>query len=123
MLNQLLRKKLEPHVEDWVEEGRKSGEELPDPEGVTELWEWAGMAANEQARKHEWGGEFTIEEREWGVENVVTGLKRGFEEGESSDDDEEEEDGEGKEKEDEKMRPMAMEDVLRVLAKGQELKK
>ncbi|KAK3178154.1 hypothetical protein OEA41_000287 [Lepraria neglecta] len=27
-LNQLLRKKLEPHVEDWVEDGRKAGEEI-----------------------------------------------------------------------------------------------
>lgn len=41
-----------------------------------ELWNWAGRAANELARQHEWGGDFTLAEREAGVENVVTGLRR-----------------------------------------------
>lgn len=45
-------------------------------EAQMELWNWAGRAANELARKHEWGGDFTLAEREAGVENVVTGLKR-----------------------------------------------
>ena len=40
------------------------------------LWEWAGAVANDKARKHTWGGDYTLEEKENGVENVRTGLKR-----------------------------------------------
>lgn len=29
---------------------------------INELWEWAGMAANEEARGHEWGGELDDED-------------------------------------------------------------
>ena len=84
LLGLLLRKKLEPDVEDWVEEGHKTAVEALDggntgglrEEDMHDLWEWAGMAANEQARKHTWGGNYTLEEREMGVENVVTGLRR-----------------------------------------------
>lgn len=45
-------------------------------EAQMELWNWAGRAANELARQHEWGGDFTLAERKAGVENVVTGLRR-----------------------------------------------
>ena len=84
LLGQLLRKKLEPNVEDWVAEGRKIGTEAEaqgdkgglNREEMLNLWTWAGMAANEQARKHTWGGNYTSEEKERGVENVVTGLRR-----------------------------------------------
>ena len=50
------------------------------------------MAANEEARKHTWGGNFTLDEREMGVENVVTGLRRKLKDDpdESSDEDEDE---------------------------------
>ncbi len=64
---------------------------------LLELWNWAGRAANELARRHEWGGDFTLEEREGGVENVVTGLRRklGEEEDDDDDDDYENEDSGG----------------------------
>ncbi|MCJ1394263.1 mediator of RNA polymerase II transcription subunit 8 [Xylographa bjoerkii] len=101
LLGQLLRKKLEPNVEDWVAEGRHTAGEnrLQGVNGtlqqseLQDLWSWAGMAANEEARKHTWGEDFTLEEREMGVENVVTGLRRKLKEDpdESSDDDEDEE--------------------------------
>ena len=84
LLGQLLRKKLEPNVEDWVAEGRKIGMGAADQRNPNtmkasethDLWEWAGMSANEDARKHTWGGNYTLEEREMGVQNVVTGLRR-----------------------------------------------
>ncbi|MCJ1287449.1 mediator of RNA polymerase II transcription subunit 8 [Xylographa opegraphella] len=84
LLGQLLRKKLEPNVEDWVAEGRQTASEVTgqDINGTLQqselhdLWSWAGMAANEEARKHTWGGDYTLEERELGVENVITGLRR-----------------------------------------------
>ena len=53
---------------------------------LAELWEWAPVEANQEARRRNWGGNYTLEERETGVENVVTGLRRELE-----DDDEEEE--------------------------------
>ena len=106
LLGQLLRKKLEPNVEDWVVEGRKIGVEAEarsDKTGLSreemlDLWSWAGMAANEQARKHTWGGHYTLEEKERGVENVVTGLRRRLKEdpddsSEEEDDDDDQVDG------------------------------
>jgi mediator of RNA polymerase II transcription subunit 8, fungi type len=98
LLQHLLRKKLEPRVEDWVESGRAVGlacEAIAsnDDSGrktkltaneLVELWEWAGRAANEEAKRRNWGDdeEFTLEEREGGVANVVTGLRRRLEFGE-----------------------------------------
>ncbi|MCJ1471786.1 mediator of RNA polymerase II transcription subunit 8 [Lambiella insularis] len=83
LLEQLLRKKLEPKVEDWAAEGRKiaieateEGSNCYSQSEMNDLWSWAGMAANEEARKHTWGGNYTLEEEEIGVENVVTGLLR-----------------------------------------------
>ena len=99
-------------------------------EYVTGLWEWAGVAANEQARRHEWGGDFTAEEREGGVENVITGLKRTFEDEEESEEDEEGDDKMPDVKASEKNlpeevdgKPLPMDDVLRFLVKGEEPKR
>jgi mediator of RNA polymerase II transcription subunit 8 len=100
VLNQLLRKKLEPNVEDWVNEGRSiatqanEGPNRPfDQSELENLWSWAPAAANERARTHKWFGNYTLEEKEMGIENVVTGLKRKLKEDpdDSSDEDEEEE--------------------------------
>ena len=136
VLNQLLRKKFEPHVEDWVEEGRLAGEEAVKEDGgsgrdeITELWEWAGIAANEQARKHEWGGDYTAEEIEGGIENVITGLRdeeSDEEEGEKEDKEDarsaEVEGHENKQPEDGGAKPLSMNDILRFLVKGEEPKK
>jgi len=81
------------------------------------------MAANEEARKHEWdGAEYTLEEREMGVENVVTGLRKGAYEESSSDEEEKEEEGGEKEKIREEeagdKKPMAMDDLLRFWSKA-----
>ncbi|KAK2766662.1 mediator of RNA polymerase II transcription subunit 8 [Arachnomyces sp. PD_36] len=115
MLSQLVRTKLEPRVEDWVSRGRVAGnakaegevaggldagqgkESLLSDEELKELWSWAPIEANEEARKRDWGGDFTLEEREMGVKNVVTGLKRRLDEGgdEESSEEEDEEDNAG----------------------------
>ncbi|MCJ1350740.1 MAG: mediator of RNA polymerase II transcription subunit 8 [Icmadophila ericetorum] len=127
LLGQLLRKKLEPNVEDWVAEGKTIATRTGKGEGLKheelrELWNWAGMAANEQARRHTWGGQYTIEERERGVENVITGLKKKL-----KDDDAEEEWDEDEEMEDdadEKMPevetgpPLPINDVFRFMMTG-----
>src|SRR5207248_4661733 len=54
------------------------------------LWNWAGREANEIARQRDWGDEYTLEEREMGIRNVVTGLRRKLDD--SSDEDESDED-------------------------------
>lgn len=97
LLGLLLRKKLEPNVEDWATEARKLATEQPRSGALTHsalqhLWSWAGPAANAQARKHTWGGNYTLDEVEMGVESVVTGLRRKLtvdrdEESEEEDDD------------------------------------
>ena len=118
LLGQLLRKKLQPPVEDWIEEGIKLAAPLDenrvngghvnsttngahDGLSITDLeslWDWAGPEGNRIAR--ELGGEsfddvFTLAEQEDGIENVVTGLRRKFWES----DDEEEGDDKAKEEE------------------------
>jgi mediator of RNA polymerase II transcription subunit 8, fungi type len=87
LLGQLLRKKLEPGVERWVEEGRVmavptsqagngQGEQEDDLE---EKWKAArdfiGERIARAAVTHR-RDEYTAEEREMGIENVNTGLQR-----------------------------------------------
>ena len=98
LLGLLLRKKLEPNVEDWVTEGRKiasgaagSGTATDqEREDILGLWGWAGMAANEEARQHTWGGNYTLEEKAAGIQSVVTGLRRTLKENRDDSSDEEE---------------------------------
>jgi mediator of RNA polymerase II transcription subunit 8 len=96
ILEQLLRTKLDPRVEDWVTRGRSAGATtLKEQNGLSEeelaeLWAWAPIEANQEARSRNWGGNFTLEERAMGIQNVVTGLKRQLEDEESEEEDEEE---------------------------------
>ena len=110
ILNQLLRKKLEPGVEEWVEQGQKIAEEVVGDDAAEwkDLWEWAAVNGNELARSHDWGGD-----------------------DEDEDEDEDEDDSgkggvkmEGVEKNGKKIdvKPMDMHDVLQFLSKGQDSK-
>ncbi|CAL3972060.1 hypothetical protein PZA11_005277 [Diplocarpon coronariae] len=98
ILTQLLRKKMEPHVETWVQEGRATQAEVM--EGRTneksedELLVWAKDWVGNRVVKYameEAGDNYTIEEREQGIKNVKTGLKRNLEEDESDEDEDEDE--------------------------------
>ncbi|KAH8700155.1 mediator complex, subunit Med8 [Talaromyces proteolyticus] len=99
VLEQLLRTKLDPRVQDWVAKGRISGSKTAEESGglteeeLEELWAWAPIEANQEARRRNWGGHYTLEEREIGIENVATGLKRQLPD-DSEDEDEEEEEEE-----------------------------
>ncbi|KAL2870269.1 RNA polymerase II mediator complex subunit MED8 [Aspergillus lucknowensis] len=114
-LEQLLRTKLDPRVEDWVSRGRRADENLVTGAttgttagmtagaggGLSEgdlaaLWEWAPVEANSEARRRNWGGNFTLEERERGVQSVAAelGLRRVLEDEGSEEEDEEEEEEE-----------------------------
>lgn len=69
------------------------GQELSEGD-LAELWEWAPVEANQEARGRNWGGNFTLEEKEAGIENVVTGLRRELEDDDDDDDESEEEEEE-----------------------------
>ena len=61
---------------------------------LRELWSWAGPTENEMARKmldEETLNDFTFEEQEQGVENVVTGVRRKLWESDSEDEEDEDE--------------------------------
>ncbi|KJZ77522.1 hypothetical protein HIM_03246 [Hirsutella minnesotensis 3608] len=94
ILTQLLRKKLEPDVEELVIDGRETAR-LATPEGIAELQDiWDELRQWTQRRIAEYVRDeaddvYTKEERAMGTENVRTGLRRGLEE---SDDEEDEED-------------------------------
>ncbi|KAI5272624.1 hypothetical protein E4T47_04138 [Aureobasidium subglaciale] len=122
LLTQLLRKKLQPQVEDWIANGVRHAaivnqdpaqtngtssnvlEPGPSPQQtmttaqLADLWNWAGPEGNRVARdmgSDAFDDVFTLEEHESGIENVVTGLRRKL--WDSDDEDEDEEGvGEGK---------------------------
>jgi mediator of RNA polymerase II transcription subunit 8 len=103
VLTQLLRKKLEPDVEELVAQGRDTAR-LATPEGIAELqgiWdelrEWTHDRIASYVRE-EAGDVYTKEEREMGIENVRTGLKKGLDE--ESDEEEDEDEDEDDENED-----------------------
>ncbi|RDA86419.1 hypothetical protein CP532_6476 [Ophiocordyceps camponoti-leonardi (nom. inval.)] len=103
VLTQLLRKKLEPDVEELVVAGREAAA-LVTPEGIVALegiWDELRQWTHERIATYvrdEAGRVYTAEEREGGVDRVRTGLRRALEE--ESDDDDEEEEEEGNEEED-----------------------
>ncbi|KAL7821894.1 mediator of RNA polymerase II transcription complex subunit 8 domain-containing protein [Trichoderma gracile] len=99
VLTQLLRKKLEPDVEELVAQGRETAR-LVTPEGIAELQNiWDELRAWTQSRiatyvKEEAEDVYTKAEREMGIDKVRTGLRKGLDE-ESDDEDDEDEDEDG----------------------------
>lgn len=94
LLTQLLRKKLEPPVENWVEEGRVIAQDERVTKGEDEFLMWAQNWAKERVTRYvegENGDDYTVEERELGIENVNTGLKSDYEPDESVKSNEDEE--------------------------------
>ncbi|KAI9055095.1 hypothetical protein LZ554_000060 [Drepanopeziza brunnea f. sp. 'monogermtubi'] len=86
ILTQLLRKKMEPQVETWVEEGRTTHAEVTeggtDAKAEEELLDWAKNWLGGRVARYvinEAGDNYTFEERELGIENVNTGLRRKLE--------------------------------------------
>ncbi|OAA73545.1 Mediator complex, subunit Med8 [Cordyceps fumosorosea ARSEF 2679] len=108
VLTQLLRKKLEPDVEELVARGREASR-LATPAGLADLQAvWDELRAWTQSRiaayvRDEAGDAYTKAEREMGTENVRTGLRRDIEEDEEEEEEEEEEEDEEDEGEDQVM--------------------
>ncbi|KAF4630437.1 hypothetical protein G7Y89_g7700 [Cudoniella acicularis] len=104
ILIHLLRKKLEPGVEKAVEEAREVGQTHKDGSDE-ELWDWSRDWIEGRLRafaENEAPDDFTAEERERGLENVNTGLRRKLDERRPGMDDDESE-NESDEDEDEVM--------------------
>ncbi|EHK19181.1 uncharacterized protein TRIVIDRAFT_49463 [Trichoderma virens Gv29-8] len=102
VLTQLLRKKLEPDVEELVAQGRETAR-LATPEGIAELqsiWdelrEWTHDRIARYVRE-EAGDVYTKEEREMGIDKVRTGLRKGLDEESDEEDDEDEDEDEDNE--------------------------
>ena len=108
ILQQLLRTKLEPEVDDWVERGlditqksltesayRLSNNDLDD------LWEWAPQDASKEGMKQKWGADYTLAEIQMGVDKIKTGLERELKIPEDDDNEDamEDEEEEGEEEE------------------------
>lgn len=97
VLGQLLRKKLEPDVEELVAQARETAAAAT-PEGLAhmhEVWSDARQWVQQRIAQYvaeEAGDVYTKEEREMGVENVRTGLRRDLEEEDDEDDEDEEAD-------------------------------
>ena len=80
LLGQLLRKKLEPAVEDWVAEGLQEGKSRHwSPANMAEqdeLCAYAAKTVEQHVRGRTWGANYTLEEHFDGIRKVKTGLKR-----------------------------------------------
>lgn len=93
-----MRKKLEPSVASWVEEGREIATNTKtsstSENDEKEFAEWVHDFIDRRVQKYaleEAGDNYTAEERAMGIENVNTGLKRKFDEEDSDGEDEDEE--------------------------------
>lgn len=111
LVGQLLRKKPEVGVEEWVAEARGLGAEVvaAGAKGeVEDMWAWAMVRANEEARRWEW---MTAER----TPGEMEGKGEGGGEGEM---DEEEEGEEEEERGEEQV--MGVEEMLRFMSTGAE---
>ncbi|PFH62440.1 hypothetical protein XA68_13507 [Ophiocordyceps unilateralis] len=99
VLTQLLRKKLEPDVEELVADGREAAR-LATSEGIAalqDIWDDVRQWTHERIATYvrdEAGQVFTADERALGVDSVRTGLRRALDEESDDDDDEDEDDDE-----------------------------
>lgn len=90
ILESLLRTKLEPDVEEWVEQGEALGvskstmsTQALKHNDLNDLWQWAPSAALDMSWQQCWGGDYTLAERtqglEQGWETIETGIERELE--------------------------------------------
>ncbi|KJX99688.1 RNA polymerase II mediator complex component Med8 like protein [Zymoseptoria brevis] len=110
LLQQLLRKKLDPKAEAWISESLEGDKKTQNgtaeeqatlsSEDTMALWSWAGNAIGEMRTEMEDSGSFrddyTLAERQAGISSVITGIKRKLGrdmDSEEEDDDEDDEDG------------------------------
>ena len=81
-------------MEDWIQDGLDTATKIENdnrPE-LEELWDWAPTAFRESFLPYTevLGGNYTLEERAMGIENVVTGLRRELPDAQEESDEEDE---------------------------------
>jgi mediator of RNA polymerase II transcription subunit 8, fungi type len=83
ILQLLLRTKLEPEVDDWVERGRDMADAASknslyrlSNNDLDQLWDSAPQDATKEGMKQKWGADYTLAEIQLGVQHVRTGLTR-----------------------------------------------
>lgn len=134
VVGQLLRKKLEPDVEKWIDEGTALGKRVDEGGGLKgkeldDVWGWAAERAVGSSAEIPWGIDYTLDEREEGVEGVMTGIMRKLNDGMEDMDEEEEEEEDGRAKDIKKEStpevrtipakpPMPLETILRFMNMG-----
>jgi mediator of RNA polymerase II transcription subunit 8 len=104
-LTQLLRKKVEPEVEELMARGRETAQSVTreDAAELQDMWKELREWTHERIARYvqeEAGDPYTKEERERGVENVRTGLKRDLEDERDDGDDDDDDDADEDEDED-----------------------
>ena len=127
LLGQLLRKKLEVGVEEWVESGRDEGQRIFGPSSSIpnssstvqstaaadhwrRLWEWAGIEANGVAREYDWGGDLDGDDEDDAEDADEEMDEDGVDAGKTGSQVKAEETVKGK--------PMSLDDMMRFMAKG-----
>ena len=84
-------------METWVEEGRDTQADLNAGDTIAAPSSWAKDWSSERISTYaqeEAGDNYTVAEREMGIENVRPGLRRKLEESESEEEDEDEDEDE-----------------------------
>lgn len=124
LLSQLLRKKLEVGVEEWVEQGKEGGDQVLTTPGAAKswrgLWEWAGVEANGVARKYDWGGDLEEDDEDDDGSDDEKGDARVKMESQDA------VQGVGETKPDARAatsKPLSLDEIMRYMTKGEEGKK
>ena len=83
LLDQLLRKRVEPSVEDWLDRGRHTaestfgaGQDALTAEELRAIWQWAPLELEKAYNAEHFHGDYTRAEVETGVDKVKSGLRR-----------------------------------------------
>lgn len=103
IVTEVVRKKLEPSVEDWVDRGMDTGTKIDERQDLDHLWSLVHSKSVASVTQIPWASDFTVDEArsEGGIDAVHTGLRRklnkgGEEADDESDDDEADIDDEAK---------------------------
>lgn len=130
LLNELLRKRLEPRTEEWLKKHENPYQEREQTSSggaeLLQLWEHAGQQSRSivhgMAEDGAFDDDFTIAEREMGIETVSTGLRRDLAHGESDAEDADRVMSDSKADADTKdpvsQTPVLLESMLKVMSTG-----
>ena len=97
IVTEVIRKKFEPSVEDWVDRGMETGTKIDERRDLDRLWSSVHSKSVASVTQIPWASDFTVDEArgEGGIDAVHTGLRRKLNKGgEESDDESDNDDAE-----------------------------